>query len=148
MRSTVIFLSLLLGLFLFSPIGAQEAEVEDLYNKGLREYELGHFEEAAKLFESFLEKEPTSKTVLKLLDQSSTRPLVDMYQNKILRGIAARILRIPSQEIRKIKTDDARTQELVKELLRSQFESTEQAAAAIRDAQEKLIIVGAPAIPR
>jgi len=147
MRPTVIFSTLILTLLLLKPIKADDTEIENLYNKGLKEYHLGHFEEAAKAFEGFLEKEPTSKMVLKLLDQSSTRPLVDMYHNKILRGIAARILRIPSDEVKKYKTDDDRTISLVNELLRADFRSTEESRAAVRDAQEKLIVIGAPAVP-
>lgn len=139
-----------LGMLLSTSFALRSDEGEDarkeLYEQGLKKYHLGQYDEASRDLEAFLAQNPSADEVLRRLNESSTMSLVEMAQNDKLKGLAVRILKIPEGERRSLRLDDARTMELVKDIERRQYAKDGKTLQATWDAQQKLRLVGAPAI--
>jgi tetratricopeptide (TPR) repeat protein len=126
---------------------ADEASRKENYEKGLKYYQLGQFDEAAKYLELFIAEEPGSDEVLRRLNESSSMTLVKMQRVDKLKGIANRILSIPGIQKKQKRLDDERIMELVRDVERRKYSRTGRAMRATWDAQKKLKLVGGPAIP-
>ncbi|MGE4159633.1 MAG: HEAT repeat domain-containing protein [Planctomycetota bacterium] len=144
-------LATVLGMLLSASFALRSDEGEDtrkeLYEQGLKKYHLGQYDEASRDLEAFLAQNPSADEVLRRLNESSTMSLVEMSQNDKLKGLAVRILRIPEGERRSMRLDDARTLELVRDVERRQYAKDGKTLHATWDAQQKLRLVGAPAVP-